>query len=144
MAPAWTWLPLDDADRDETHDPPRQAGYLDDLDDPLDVFVGKGGLLGQASVRGAADDDPMCFELPAELRAPDPLAGTRAGHRAACAVTRGAEGALHRARLAGEHEARRAHAARDEDGLADGTEVGRNLGRPGREGSRCALAVDED
>jgi hypothetical protein len=58
-------------------------------------------------------------------------------------VAGAAEGELDGARLARQDEARRAHAAGDEDGLADLTIRLRDLGRTGRKSACRSLPVDE-
>src|SRR3990172_2745250 len=125
-------LALDHADRHEPGDAACESGTLDDLDYPFDVLVGERRLLGEPLVRGAADDDPLLLELAAQLSAADPLACARPRHGPPGAVAGRAEGALHRARLAGEDEAGRAHAAGNEDRLANCAEVGGDLRRSGR------------
>src|SRR5207247_8571646 len=98
--------------------------------------------LGEALVRRRSHRDAGLLELPAQLGAVDLLPCRRARQVAAGSVARRSEGALHRARLAREDEAGRAHAPGDEHGLADLAVVGRNL-RAGGERTRRALAVDE-
>src|SRR5215216_3802029 len=134
---------LDDAERDELCDAAGEAGALDDLDDAFDLLVGERGLLGEALVRSGADDDSLGLQLAAQVGALDLLPGAGAGEGAAGAVAGGAEGALKRSRLAGEHEARGAHASGNEDRLAELPVRLRDLLRTGGEGARCALAVDE-
>src|ERR671937_2008622 len=132
---------FDDAERPQLRDPPREPRPLDDLDDAVDVLVGERRLLGEALRRRATDDDPPLLELAPELVAVDPLARRRAREGAPGTVAGGAERRLERARLAGEDEARRAHAARDEHRLAHRS-VGRgDLGRAGWEGARRACAL---
>src|SRR5581483_3328114 len=134
---------LDDAERLEPGDPPREPRALDDSDHALDVLVRERRLLGETLVRGAADDDPARLELAAELRARHLLARPGAAEPPAGAVAGRPEGPLERARLAREHEARRAHAAGDEHRLPDGGVDGGDLRRAGGEGARRALAVHE-
>src|SRR5439155_9956223 len=120
-------LALHNSDRPQLGYAAREAGALDDLDDALDVLVGEGRLLGETLVRRRAHGDPRLLELAAKVGAVDLLSRRSARQVAAGAVTRRPEGALHRARLAGEDEARRAHAPRDEHWLADLSVVGRDL-----------------
>src|SRR5215211_875902 len=134
---------LDYAERDELCDTAGESGALDDLDDALDLLVGKRGLLGEALVRRGADDDSPRLQLAAEVGAVDLLAGAGTGEGAAGTVAGGTEGALERSRFAGEHEARGAHAAGNEDGLAELPVRLRDLLRAGGEGARRALAVDK-
>jgi DNA ligase D-like protein (predicted polymerase) len=69
---------LDDAERGELGNAAGEAGALHDLDHPLDLLVGERRLLGQALVRGRADDDALRLELPPEVGAMDLLASARA------------------------------------------------------------------
>src|SRR5918995_881251 len=137
------WSAFDDADRDELCDAPGKAGTLDDPDYALDVLVGQRRLFGQAFVRRRANDDAERLELAPQLRPRDLLLGARPREPPARAVAGAAEGELDRARLSGEDEARRAHAAGDEDGLADLAIGLRDLVRAGRERPRRALPMHE-
>ena len=105
-----------------------------------DLATGKVEITSQN--HGFAVDAPR-GELAAKLRPRDQLLRGGPAEPAPRAVADGAERALHRPRLAREDEARRAHAAGDEDRLADGAIDRRQVGMSGAEGPGRALAVNE-
>src|SRR6266511_1238341 len=90
-----------------------------------------------------ANDDALLLELAAKLRAVDLLTCAGATHEPARAVTRRAERALHRARLARAHEADRSHASRDEHRLSDVPIGSGDLVRSSGEGPGRPFAMDE-
>src|SRR5206468_9103098 len=102
---------LGGAERGGLADPPSETATLDHLDHALHLLVGERRLLGEAFARGRADDDPLRLELAAEIAALDALARRRPREGTAGAVASRAKRPLQRVRLAGEHEAGRAHAA---------------------------------
>src|SRR6185436_4214984 len=132
---------LDADHRLDARDAPRQARPLGGLDHGRAVLVGGRRLLGHAAQRRAADEDAARGQLVDDRAAVVAARGLVAAHAAPGAVAGRAEAARRPLGGAGEHEARAAHAAADDHGLAvPAVDLG-HVRVARAEGARRALAV---
>src|SRR5690606_5198976 len=136
--------PLDHAERPQARDARRQSGAVHDVHHGVDVLVGVGLLLGQALAAVRERDDAALLQLAAQVAAPGGAHRGVPAQPATGAVARRAEAALERPRSPDQHPARPTHVAGHEDRLPDVGVARRQLGVPGGERARGALAVDEE
>src|SRR3989304_8210285 len=120
---------------------PRRVANPDDVGD---VLVGLRGVLGQQLAVLGAHEDALAAQLLRDVPSGERAHGLLAAHDPSGPVAGGPEGFAHRLLGADGDEGVASHVAGDEHGLPDGAIALGDVGMPGREGPRGALAVDDE